>query len=149
MRDLLETCDSFPVEDSQIYGLRQLARQQPDKVKSFARHQRERAERKNYKGQLQAEIDFWSLVEQICNVDKPGSGWSLAVEVQRLIPDELRQIPARHPQMTQEERTHRNQIVQKRRGWLAAWQEDHIPAFFERFCTHCLYSKTLMAKKRQ
>ena len=50
---LLGASEKFPVQKAQLYGLRQIARQEPTKVRTFANCQRERAKRK-------AEIDFWS-----------------------------------------------------------------------------------------
>ena len=78
---LLRSCEKFPVQRSQIYGLRQIARQEPGRVHDFAIHQRERAERKQEnvsergRFRLQTEIDFWSLVNQLC--DSTTDSWSV------------------------------------------------------------------------
>lgn len=141
---LLDGCGTFPVKKTQIYGLRQIARQEPGKVGEFARHQRGRAERKqeqvSERGRpgLQAEIDFWTLVDRLCDSPSP---WSVLTEGLEHAPAELRDenIPARNKGMTPAERSHRNQLKAGRREWLARWTEDHVPAFFERFCTHALY----------
>ena len=113
---LLQDMSRFPVKKSQIYGLRQVARQQPSRVKEFARHQRERAERRNPNA---PEIKLWNLVGAL--IDST-SEWSVRVEGLKYAPDELRDTntPAR-------------------RRWLNEWTIKHIPAFFERFCAHALY----------
>ena len=41
--------------------------------------------------------------------------------------------------MTPAERMHRNQLKKRRQEWIEEWTKEHIPAFFERFCTHALY----------
>ena len=142
--DLLGTCETFPVRKTQIYGLRQIAHQEPGRVGEFARHQRERAERKRKQASergnsgLQAEIDFWTLVDKLCDSPSP---WSVLTEGLEHAPAELRDenIPARNKSMTPTERTRRNQLKASRREWLARWTGVHVPAFFERFCTHALY----------
>ena len=141
---LLREPQEFPVRRTQIYGLRQIARQQPLQVKNFAEHQRERAERKHEgaseraKPSLESEIQFWKLVESLC--DSP-SGWSVREEGTKHTPPELREenIPPRRPGMTDAERRERNQLRQRLREWNDRWAMTHIPAFFERFCTHALY----------
>lgn len=122
----------FPVKSAQIYGLRQIARQQPDKVKAFADHQRERAARDN-------EKDFWQLVGNLCS--DSASPWSVLKEARVHLPEELQDenIPTRQSCVTMEERRLRNQLREQQRIWLARWTAEHIPAFFERFCTEALY----------
>lgn len=112
---LLAEIQRFPVKRTQLYGLRQIARQQPLQVKNFAEHQRERAERKN----RQSEVQFWQLVKRLCD---SRDGWSVRVEGTRHAPCGLR------------EETKRRQ-----REWRDGWEKTHVPAFFERFCTHALY----------
>ena len=151
--DLLGACGTFPVRKTQLYGLRQIARQEPGKVGEFAGHQRERAERKleqvSERGRpaLQAEIEFWSVVDRLCDSSSP---WSVLTEGLEHAPAELRDenIPARNKGMTPAERTRRNQIKARQREWLARWTEDHVPAFFERFCTHALYRLEMSRKTR-
>lgn len=142
----------FPVERAQIYGLRQIARQQPRKVVEFANHQRERTERKlenaseRAKPNLEAERDFWALVSGLCSGD-PTLDWSVHKEGHAHLPVELQNIPAKWQGMTHEERRHRNELNKRQREWLEQWTNEHIPAFFERFCTHALY-RIGMAKTR-
>ena len=114
--ELLEDMDAFPVQRSQIYGLRQIARQQPLKVKDFAQHQRERAERRN---QNAPEIRLWRLAEQLCDSK---ADWSVRKEILKLAPED-----------------HMNQTRRRQREWLDEQEKIHRPAFFERFCTHALY----------
>ena len=141
---LLEDVDAFPVQRSQIYGLRQIARQQPLQVTEFAEHQRGRAERKkenagaNAQLRLESEIKLWSLVKRLCDST---TGWSVHTEAKRHLPDKLsdENIPANRPGMTSDERRARNQLRGQQRKWITAWETNHVPAFFERFCTHALY----------
>ncbi len=141
---LLGTCETFPVKRAQIYGLQQIARQEPGKVAEFAKHQSTRAERKQEqvseqaKLGLQAEIDFWHLVHRLCDSSSP---WSVLTEGWKHAPAELRaeNIPPRYKGMSPDERTRRNQLKADQQAWLARWTKDHVPAFFERFCTYALY----------
>lgn len=129
--DLLGECGKFPVKKTQLYGLRQMARQEPGKVCKFASHQRNRAERKD-------EVEFWKLVEKLSDSN---NSWSVYTEGLAHAPAELHEenIPAKKKGMTLAERTHRNELNARRKKWLDQWARDHIPAFFERFCTHALY----------
>ena len=155
LHPLVQNADKFPVEDSQIHGLRQIARQQPDKVSEFARHQKERAERKyeiaseTTKLKLEAEIAFWNLVINLCGA--PTSDWSVLKEGRDRLPEELREenIPAKCPDMTPEEQGHRKELRKRQREWLNQWSNEHIPAFFQRFCTQCLYRKALIKDRQQ
>ena len=136
---------TFPVKRTQIYGLRQIARQQPRRVKDFANHQRERALRKQDKApekaklDFQPEIDFWTLVANLCS--NSTSDWSVNKEGHSHLPEELwdENIPQHRPGMTHEEQRYRNERMKQQRERLAHWENEHIPAFFERFCTHALY----------
>ena len=150
---LLEAGDPFPVEKSQLYGLRQIARQQPLKVSSFAEKQRKRVERKMENTKLgspnfqcmEDEVLFWKLVTDLCDSTPSSQGWSLAQTAGSHLPPELDQVPDRQPGMTNEDRTRRNQLRKERRDWEQAWYEAHIPAFFEHFCTHCLYRRAMQS----
>lgn len=140
---LLET-DALPVKRSQIYGLRQIARQQPLEVTRFAEHQRGRAERKktsagrNAQPRLESEIKLWERVKRLCDSTPD---WSVHTEAKEHLPQRLmdENIPVKRPGMTNEERRARNQIRCQQQEWLTKWKTNHIPAFFERFCTHALY----------
>lgn len=137
---LLGNTHEFPVESTQIYGLREIARQQPDKVLKFAEHQGERAE----KLQKQAEVDFWTLVARLC---KPSnSEWSIYTEGHNCLPEDIREnnIPPKQKDMTPEQRQQRNALKKRQQEWLNQWANEHIPAFFERFCTQCLYRKAMI-----
>ena len=133
---LLDGADEFPVRTAQIYGLRQIARQEPEKVKVFADHQRKRAERKcetasqNALQRLESEIEFWTLVVSICN--ETTVSWSVIRERNSHIPANLQN----RPDMSRRER---REIGERRNEWCEQWDNEHIPAFFERFCTHCLF----------
>lgn len=110
--DLLDDRRKFPVEKAQLYGLRQISRQQPGKVKEFAGHQRERAERKletiseravGPRNKLREEIEFWMLVDHLCDST---SSWSVRGAGLEHAPTELREenIPPKRAGMTPAER---------------------------------------------
>ena len=140
--DLLSNHGNIPVQKSQIYGLRQIARQAPLSVNQFADRQRERAERKletvsrNVPSSLEAEIDFWKLVGVLCDERTPD--WSVVTEGLKHIPPELR---AENIRAKSTGRARRKQLRAHRNEWIDRWKTDHLPAFFERFCTHALYRK--------
>ena len=142
LHKLLGDGNRFPVKRTQIYGLRQIARQQPGQVKEFANHQRERARLK----EKQAEVEFWTLVADLCSDSAPD--WSVLKEGRSHLPEELREenIPKKRPGMTHEEQRDRNKLKKSQKEWLAQWENEHIPAFFERFCTHSLYRLGLAEK---
>ena len=131
---LLGDSDQFPVKRTQIYGLRQIAHQEPKAVQGFANHQRERAQRKqenaseNTKSRYQPEIDFWTLVTSLCN--NSTSNWSVEEEGRTHLPEELQNIPARRKGMTHEEQRQRNELNRRQRELLEQWANEHIPAFF-------------------
>ena len=138
LHQLLGNAGEFPVKSSQIYGLRQIARQQPDKVSKFAKHQGERAAKLG----KQTEVDFWALVANLCS--DSASGWSVPKQGHNYLPEELGDqyfldIPGTTPQETQQNQGHNNKLKKIRQEWFRHWNNEHIPAFFERFCTHCLY----------
>jgi hypothetical protein len=147
---LLGNSTQFPVETSQIYGLRQIARQQPSKVNNFAEHQMERAQRKLERAsrtaqqKLQSEIDFWTLVDNLGNNES--SDWSVLKEGHSHLPEDIREenIPPKKECKTTEQRKERDVLRKRQKDWLEQWVNEHIPAFFERFCTHCLYCKAMM-----
>lgn len=148
---LLAGHKELPVKAAQIYGLRQIARQQPGKVKTFANHQRERVQKRHDKGSAksQAEIDFWTLVSNLCSEANESTDWSVREEGNRHLPEELRNIPERQEAKTNEDRSKHNQLRNQRREWLSQWNNEHIPAFFERFCTHALYRAGTAEKVRK
>ena len=148
---LLEAGDSFPIERTQVYGLRQISRQQPLKVSNFAEKQRTRVERKmeNTKvgtpsyHRMEDEVRFWKLVTDLCDSSPSNQDWTLGQTAGSHLPPELNQVPDRQKGMTHEDRTRRNQLKKEKREWEQAWYEAHIPAFFERFCTHYLFRMAL------
>ena len=60
LHQLLGNNNKFPVEPSQIHGLRQIARQEPERVGGFATHQGQRAQNRydgeNEKSRPRAEV---------------------------------------------------------------------------------------------
>ena len=136
LSQLLGNASEFPVDSTQIYGLRQIARQQPDKVADFAKHQKERAERKyetasvNAQQKLKSEIEFWTLVADLCN--NRTTNWSVIRERDSHIPADLQN-------RSDMSRRERRELGERRDKWGEQWDNEHIPAFFERFCTHCLF----------
>ena len=151
----LRNREKLPIKKTQIYGLRQIARQEPGRVHDFASHQRERVERKQGnaserdKERLQAEIEFWSLVNQLCSATD--DSWSVRRTGLEHAPPDLREenIPAKSECRTDADRTRRSQLRKRQKEWLDGWNEKHVPAFFERFCTHALYRLEVRANDHQ
>lgn len=154
LHQLLGRANQFPVESTQIYGLRQIARQEPERIRDFATHQGQRAqsrygaedEKSNPRAEVlqkwETEINFWTLVANFCG-DSPDR-WSVKKEGRSYLPQELRNDNLREVQgPTRQERErirqHNNRLKREQREWLEKWDNEHIPAFFERFCTHCLF----------
>ena len=139
----LGNASEFPVESTQIYGLRQIARQQPNKVSKFAEHQGKRAAKLG----KQTEVAFWALVANLCSDST--SGWSVPKQGHDYLPKELgnqyfREIPGTTPQETRKNQEHNSKLRKSRQEWFRHWNNEHIPAFFERFCTQCLYRKGMI-----
>ena len=154
LHQLLGNDKKFPVEPSQIHGLRQIARQEPEKIGDFSNHQGRRAQSRydaeNEKSRPRAEVlqkwetevNFWTLVANFCG-DSPDR-WSVKTEGRGHLPEEfedsnLREVPGATPQETTKNQQHNNRLRKGQRDWLEKWDNEHIPAFFERFCTHCLF----------
>jgi hypothetical protein len=131
------------VKRSQIEGLRQLAVNEPSKVLVFAKHQRERAERRNeqrHSPRLDQEIAFWKLVEEICGTTATSTApWSLKKFAQAEAPDDCH-VPPKPPGSAPSE-LHKAFREAKERA--RRWEEQRIaedyPAFFQRFCAHYVY----------
>ncbi len=134
----------LPVKKTQIYGLREIARKQPHRVIGYAKHQRDRAETqiencsRHVRPKLQNESDFWKMVESLCI---SLTSWSVRSEGIQHLPSEICEssIPQNITGMTQADRAKRKQLKQRQKEFLDRWTEQHVPAFFERFCTHALY----------
>ena len=154
LHQLLGNDNQFPVEPSQIHGLRQIARQEPGRIGDFANHQGQRAQsrydaeyekstsRAEVLQKWETEVNFWTLVANFCGDST--NCWSVKTEgynylPQELCDDNLREVTGPTQQETQQIQQHNNRIKRERREWLKEWDTEHIPAFFERFCTHCLF----------
>ena len=154
LHQLLGSNNQFPVKSTQIHGLRQIARQEPERIGDFAAHQGLRAqnryeaedEKSNPRAEVlrewKTEISFWTLVSNLCG-DSPDR-WTVKREGRTYLPqdlrnDNLREVQGATQQEKQQIQQHNNKIKKGQREWLKKWDNEHIPAFFERFCTHCLY----------
>jgi len=134
-----------PVDRSQIHGLRQIAIQQPGVIKKFADHQRERVEKKletagpKSRPKLETQAAFWKLIADLCEPKK--LPWSPAKQAESQMPAELQEqnIPAKADCKTNDDRSRRKQLKAQQKQWLEQWNTEHVPAFFQRFCTHYLY----------
>ena len=135
--DMIRGCKRFPITKAQIYGLRQIAGQQPWEIKDYAERQRSRAARQE-STHVHEEVAFWTLVGDVCD---SMSRWSTRKEGLKHAPECLREenIPARRDVRTNEERSRRNELKARQQQWLVHWEKEHVPAFFDRFCTHALY----------
>lgn len=130
---------SLPVSITQIKGLRQIAQHQPSKIQDFAQNQKTRADKKG----RDDESTFWQLVIDLCSDSTERVDWSLRIAAESDLPMHLhlKNIPSKQDCKTQADRTRRNQLMRERNAWLKKWDTNHIPAFFQRFCTHYLYLK--------
>jgi len=146
--------DDWPIARSQISGLRQIVLREPEQLKGFANHQRQKAEARlaattNEKRQdeLQAEIAFWVLIENLCDGKPPRIPWSLAQAREQAVPAELQEekLPA-GAQLTKDQQAVRKEKQERRKRWVQEWNREYFPAFFRRFCAHYLY---LMARRTQ
>jgi hypothetical protein len=138
-----------PVKRAQITGLRQIAFNEPAKVKEFAEHQRTRAaarletinpKKEEQRQRWKAQVDFWQFIERLCDGRPPRQSWSLAQEMEKHRPEEykLAPLPA-GAKLSREEQDSRNIAKHREREWSARWMADCYPAFFQRFCAHYLY----------
>lgn len=143
---LVKDHDSCPVRRAQISGLRQIAVNQFGQVKDFAKKQQERAQKRVENGgrnpspSILAEIEFWKTVVRLCDGKPPRCTWSLQMEAEAALPDELRIEPVpKGTQLTKEQQNQRRVTKEENRQWMLDWKERHYPAFFQRFCAHYLY----------
>jgi hypothetical protein len=131
------------VKRSQIEGLRQLASNEPSKVLDFAKHQRERAERRNeqrHSPGLDDEIAFWKLVVEVCGTATTSTvPWSLRKFAQELAPSDCH-VPSRPPgSAPPEQHKAYREAKERARHWEDQRIAEDYPAFFQRFCAHYLY----------
>jgi hypothetical protein len=138
-----------PVKRAQITGLRQIAFNEPAKVKEFAEHQRTRAaarletinpKKEEQRQRWKDQVDFWQFIERLCDGRPPKHSWSLAQEMEKHRPEECKLAPpAAGARLSREEQESRNAVKQREREWSARWMADYYPAFFQRLCAHYLY----------
>ncbi len=144
--DALVRENGCPVKHSQISGLRQIAINQPARVKEFAGHQLTRAEKRESnasavtKEKFQNEIAFWKLVANLCAGKAPRCQWSLNQEAEQALPNDLKDATVPDGgKLTRDEQQRRSTTKKQRNDWLADWVARHYPAFFQHFCAHYLY----------
>jgi hypothetical protein len=146
--------EDWPIARAQIKGLRQIATNEPAKVREFAEHQRAKVDAKlatvqkdERRQELAAKIAFWELVIGLCEGKPPKFDWSLMQACSQTQPAELtdeKNPPDARP--TREQQAARKEKKERRDRWEQQWKRDHYPAFFDRFCAHYLYA---MAKRTQ
>ena len=146
-----------PISRSQIAGLRQIAQNEPAKVREFAEQQRKKAKAKldtttneERQRELKAEIAFWELVRGLCEGKPPKFSWSLTQARDQALPAELqdeKQPPGAH--LTKEQQAARKHKREQRERWQRQWELDHYAAFFQRFCVHYLYELYEMSRRTQ
>jgi len=146
--------EEWPIARSQISGLRQIAMREPEQLKDFAEHQRQKVAarleattKEERKQELLGEIAFWELIKNLCDGKPPKTHWSLAQAREQALPPELQEekLPA-GAQLTKEQQQARKEKQERRKQWLRQWNRDYYAAFFQRFCAHYLY---LMARRTQ
>jgi hypothetical protein len=135
-----------PVKRSQISGLRQIATNQPSRVKDFAEHQRRRAERRmqnasrHAQDKIQKEVDFWKLIANLCDGRPPRCSWSLQQEAEAALPEHLKVAPTvPGGKLTKEEQAQRAATKKQQHDWLVSCKDQYHRAFFQRFSAHYLY----------
>jgi hypothetical protein len=133
------------VKRAQIKGLRQIAENEPAKVRDFAGHQREKAQERAAKarGERQAEhaaaVDFWRLVGDLCTANGKGD-WSLLVERKGCVPEALRpEKQASGARLSKEEQDALKKKKDDLQAWERAWDARCYPPFFQAFCAHYLH----------
>ncbi len=123
---------------SQIKGLVQIAANEPNRVAEFAQKQRERAAKRAMNNQEHnPEVQFWQLIEDIC---QGKSEWSFEQLREQQLPVELREekLPP-GPKPLPEPRAAREEKRRRREAWIDQWYRMYYPAFFQRFAHHYLY----------
>lgn len=143
--------DRWLIARSQITGLRQIAVNEPSQIGRFADHQRKKDEAKlantrqeERQRELQAKIDFWKLVKELCDGRAPKSAWSLTQERDQALPNDLEdeKLPS-GAQLTKEQQAERKEKRERWERWNRRLEQDHYAAFFQRFCIHYLYEMSL------
>lgn len=136
--------DKWAVKASQIKGLQQIARQQPERLKDFAEKQLDKATKRAQQGSDEARareeqvMAFWKLVLELVAGRAAGFGWSLEAARSAAMPQHLRQVP-QGKAATREEQEARRMQKEERERWEQMWNAAHVPAFFRMFCIHYLY----------
>jgi hypothetical protein len=132
--------DDWPIARSQISGLLQIAMREPEKLKDFAEKQEQKAKarreatREERQRKLDAEIEFWELIKNLCDGKPPKIRWSLAHVRENEVPAELQddELPP-GAKLTKEQQAARKEKGERRKQWLRQWNRDYFPAFFQRF----------------
>jgi hypothetical protein len=152
LRRAVESVDGFvnvhrtPVSRSQIAGLLQIACNEPGLLSRYAGNQKERAQkreasvRNERKADFQDEIEFWKLVQGLCEGKGKGHAWSLLQAREAAEPAGLKlEKLAPGTALTKQDQERRKQTEADRRAWARRWDLDHYAAFFRHFCAHYLY----------
>jgi hypothetical protein len=138
----------WPISRAQLLGLRQIARNEPERIVEFAAKQKEkrqreleRTTREERKQEIQQELEFWKLIQGLCGGQKvPWFSWSMRQLEEKLIPGELRDEPlAPGTKLTPEQQNERAKRKKQREDWLRQWRQRYYPLFFQRFTIHLLY----------
>jgi hypothetical protein len=136
----------YPVSRTQIAGLLQIAGNEPHLISKFAGNQKERAQKRltgmrdndPKAGRFGDEIDFWTLVVDLCAGKGAQRDWSLARQCESEIPAEM-QCKKPHPSAPREERDNYQRTKLNQEAWVRQWNRDHYPAYFRHFCAQYLY----------
>jgi hypothetical protein len=156
--EAIRTIEVFPqqhylsIKRKQIAGLRQLAANEPQKMAQFALTHQTRAEKRlekhpspNAVSNLEAEIEFWKIVTQICKDQTLAGHWNLQATIEQRIgprPKLARIAGNLTPEQQRQRADERKQVEVAQREWDAARRElfeQLCDVFFQHFCIHYLY----------
>jgi hypothetical protein len=141
-----------PVKRVQIEGLRQIARNEPGAVKTFAENQRKKAEKRRElasgakKDRYDGEIAFWDLVVRLCvGASSAPAAWSLARLAEELARPDQRIGKKPHGGAPAAEHLAYQEAKKRAGAWQTERMAEDVPIFFQRFCAQYLYTMSLQA----
>ena len=149
----------IPLKRSQVSGLKQIANNQPEKVLDFAKHQKEKLEKKRadlgkkFEGSkdepiINHQVNFWDLVIRLCGEEAKATGWSLHHLAEVRAPVDCRPGDKPRPNDPVGERDAWKQRKKRAEEWHDTRRAEFYPAFFQRFCVHYIFA-TIQGRQAQ
>jgi len=128
---------------TQLKHLQQVARDRPDQVRPYARHQLEKIptdKHKNHVGVDAKIANFWQVVSGCVETSGNRDAWSLSQQAKTYFPAELNVLDQPLPNGASiEQRQQRNKLNKTKSEFLKDWDDWAVPAFFDFFCIEYLY----------